>query len=123
MTHNRFFEGNHTAEFIVSMANGHRSVEIANVVVTDPTDAGTILEMSGTDYIPLSGPTATPAAILVTPATASEPEQTILVRDAEVLPSSLVYPDGATDAEKDTINTALGDELDVRVRPHGTIVT
>lgn len=117
------FESTFTAEFIVSQASGKRSFKAANVVVTEATDAGTLLAFDAAtgDYSPMALD-GTPAGILTTPATVENPNQTVFVRDGEVLVSSLIHPEGATAEQIATANTALED-LNIYVRTNGIVVT
>lgn len=109
-------EGFHTAEFLVSEAEGHRSRDTGTVrnASADDWPAGTILgiESSGGNYIrhdtSASDGSEDEKGILFEDVLAGETvERTIIVRDAEVNKNHLTYEDAATDNEKTATDAAL----------------
>jgi hypothetical protein len=112
-----------TACFIVSeAANIYRSREQVTVAAgaAPGLEPGTILGRLTADgnYVPLNTGASTGAedvsGILFEGAIGTV-ERTVVVRDAEVNAHALIYPAGANDAAKATINAAL-DELGIIVR-------
>lgn len=106
-----FTEGRHTAEYLVSEANGMRSRE-QGVVAEDAThelEAGTVLGMVGGKYVALD-PSASStgaevaAAILYSgvDATDDDADCVVHVRDCEVDANALVWPDAIAGGEKTT---------------------
>lgn len=108
-------DGKHSADFIVSEANGYRSRSTGTVTVpAGGYEAGTILgKITATgkyvrhDSAAVDG-SETEAAILY----ANQPETgdtdaTLIIRDCEVNGSDLIYEDGADAAAITASNTAL----------------
>lgn len=109
-------EGYHTAEFLVSEAEGHRSRDVGTVQngSSDNWPAGTILGVvtSGGNYIRhdtgASDGSQNEAGILFEEVLAGETvERTIITRDAEVNKNHLTYEASATDNEKADTDAAL----------------
>lgn len=110
-----FTEGRHTAEFLVSEANGHRSREKVTVASGADLPAGTVVGKltSGGEHKAITPGTSdgaqNAAGILfkgTRTASASE-EATIIARDAEVNAAHLVWPAGISDNNRNTAIAAL----------------
>jgi hypothetical protein len=109
-------EGKHAGEFLVSKANGSRSVTTGTVVSGQNLEAGTVVGVitaSGKYAIYDAGAsdgTESVAGILYDNVNATDGDidgQVVYVRDAEVRESDLTYFDGATAGEITTANTEL----------------
>jgi hypothetical protein len=110
-----FYEGRHTAEFMVSEANGNRSREVGVLAAGEAVKAGTVLGQSDatSKYSPLN-PASTAGfenatALLYDNVPASEDDRRVVLikRDAEVKPSLLVWPDDINEADKATAMQSL----------------
>lgn len=109
-----FTEKNYDAEFVISTANGTRSVrEIEYTAPEDGSVAGTVMgQLTATDvYVPLdlggADGSETVAGILLNGADEGTAANVGFVNDGEVSQARLTYPDGATALQIITINTAL----------------
>ncbi len=110
-----FTEGRHTAEFLVSEANGHRSREAITVASGADLQAGTVVGKltSGGQYKAITPGTSDGAqnaagVLFKGTRTASATEEgTIIARDAEVNGAHLVWPNGISDGNKNTAIAAL----------------
>ena len=100
-----FTEGNYTAEFVLSEANGKRSRETVTVASGNTLVAGQVLgkvtasgKYADYDADAVDG-TETAVAVLYADcdASAADAEAVALVRDAEVYADKLVYTDKAND--------------------------
>ena len=108
-------ETRHAAEFVFSMANGGRSVESASVDATGAAlEAGTIMGLvtaSGT-YVrqDLAATDGSEVAAGICYNEIDEDfvgQETIFVRDGEVIQANLFYADGATPAQIQAADEAL----------------
>lgn len=107
-----FNEGRHTAEFLVSEANGHRSREAATVAAGAAPGlvAGTVLGVlsAGGNHVALDpgklDGSQTAAAILFEGAVGTV-QRTVIRRDAEINGEHLVWPIGINSGQK---STAIG---------------
>lgn len=94
-------EGVHTAEFLISEANGHRSREVVTIAMGEDLVAGTVLgKITANGQYVAHDPDAsdgseTAAGVLyaAVDATAAPAEAVAIVRDAEVRRSSLTCAD------------------------------
>lgn len=95
-------EARHTAEFILSEANGQRSRENGTLDTGDLA-AGTVVQLSGSKLVAFTGllatdgtPDVAAAGILIGAADATSADQAVsyLARDAEVNVNLLTYPAG-----------------------------
>lgn len=97
-------EGKHTAEFLVSEANGSRSRDVITLAeghVIKPGEVLAKLESSG-EYVPLSTAAEPPAGADVARAVSYDHADStdgvtaavVVARDAEVRASDLVWPEG-----------------------------
>lgn len=117
-----FTEGRHTAEFLISEANGHRSRSTGTVVAGSAPglQPGTVLGKvtSSGNYVILapgaSDGSQTAAAILFESAVGTV-VRTLIDTDAEVKGSALIWPSGSNAGQK---TTALGQlaALGIKVR-------
>lgn len=106
-------EGRHTAEFLVSEANGARSRDVVTILSGEVLGPGAVLGMvtASGKYVELNPGGAdgseVAAAILYegVDATAADTTRTALLRDAEVNGGEIVWPDGITGPQK---TTAIG---------------
>lgn len=109
-----FNEGRHTAEFLVSEANGYRSREVATVAAgaAPGLKAGTVLGIlsAGGNHVALdpgkSDGSQTAASILFEGAVGTG-RKTVIRRDAEVNGEHLVWPTGINIGDKNTAIAAL----------------
>lgn len=107
-------EGNHTAEFILSEANGDRSREVVTIASGNDLGAGHVLgkiTASGkyADYdADAADGTETAAAVLYADCDAStaDAEAVVIMRDAEVSAAKLVWTDKANDETAGTADLA-----------------
>lgn len=110
-----FTEGRHTAEFLVSEANGHRSREQAVIAAGVDMSAGAVLGKltSSGKYKALtpgaSDGSQTAAAILYvnTKSAAADVRATIIARDAEINGAHIVWPAGISTNNKTSAVSAL----------------
>ena len=109
---------------LVSEANGHRSREEITILDGQDLETGTVLgkvTASG-KYVQIdlgaSDGSEVAAGILWDGvfADGADADAAAHVRDAEVLGAELVYPDGASSGDIDTINAALETNLNIIVR-------
>ena len=108
-------EGRHTAEFLISDAAGHRSRDVGTLAKGNNLQAGTVLGASDSNgnYGALNTASTAgyqnAAAILydTVDATDNAAKVTVITRDAEVDGGALTFPDGITDADKQTAIDAL----------------
>lgn len=99
-----FTEARHTAEFMVSEANGYRSREQITIASGQTLEAGAVLGQitaSGeyTEYNPANvdgSETAVAICYAPTDASAAAKQATIIARDAEVAAAALTWFAGAT---------------------------
>lgn len=109
-----YTEAAHTAEFILSEANGHRSRATGTLQSGENLAAGTVLQLSGTKLVAFTGETNTSGDLLVeaegillaaTDATSGDTAVAYIARDAEVNLKLLTYPAESTAGgeEADTI--------------------
>ncbi|MEJ6845097.1 head decoration protein [Sinorhizobium fredii] len=110
-----FTEAAHTAEFILSEANGHRSRENGTLASGENLPAGTVLQDNGAGkLIAFDGDTNTAGSLVTeaagillaaTDATDGDVEVAYVARDAEVNLKLLTYPAESTAGgeEADTI--------------------
>lgn len=109
------YENRSTANFLVSEANGmYRSRDEGTVAAGAAPGllAGRILGklIAGGNFVALDTGAATGAedvSGILFEAAVGTVKRTIVVRDCEVNGAHLIYPDGATDNDKATINDAL----------------
>lgn len=105
-----FTEGAHSAEFILSEANGHRSRENGTVKSGENLAAGEVVMFDGTELVAYGAGSVTEGGIdeacgimiNAVDATDGALAGAYLARDAEVNLKLLTYPDG-TDEEANTI--------------------
>lgn len=110
-------EGIHTAEFIVSEANGSRSRDTVTLAQDNDLVAGAVLgkvSASGeyTEHDPSAADGSETAAAVLYDAVDSTGEAmpaVIIARDAEVDGALLTYIDGISQANKDDAISALAD--------------
>lgn len=108
-----FTEGRHTAEFILSEANGNRSRENGILQSGENLAAGTVLMLNGTKLVAYEVDTTGSAAkgILIdaVDATAGDTAVAYIARDAEVNGNLITGPgDTDGDAEMDASLLLLG---------------
>lgn len=120
---NILIENRHAAQFVFSMANGHRSVDEATVDATSGAlEAGTLLGLvTATSAFVRHDPAATDGSEVVAGILYNEMDdvseaQTVFIRDGEVIEANLIYSDAATPAQKTTANEELK-ALGILVRP------
>ena len=115
-------EGTHTAEFLLSEANGQRSREEVTLAANQDLEAGTVLSENGGEYFILApgaaDGTEVAEAILYGAADTTDgttAQVSIIARDAEVADADLVYPTGITAAQKTTaIDNLAAEDIFVR---------
>lgn len=105
-------EGNYSAEFVLSEANGKRSREVVTILSGENLGAGQVLgkvTASG-KYVAYNDGAATGEEVAVAvlyadcDASAADVEATVVARDAEVSAAKLVW--GAADSAAGTIDLA-----------------
>lgn len=97
-------EGRHTAEFILSEANGNRSRENGTVKSGEDLAAGTVLELDSTKLVAFAGGSVVGILIEATDASSADVPAAYLARDAEVNLHTLTYPDTTASPESDTVD-------------------
>jgi len=110
-------EGRHTAEFLVSEANGNRSRDVVTIANGAAYEPGTVLGQvtASGKYKPhaagASDGTQNAAAVLYDAADASEgdADAVIIARDAEVALGAISFASGISQANKATAIAALAD--------------
>lgn len=107
-------EGRHTAEFLVSEANGHRSREAVTVAAgaAPGLKAGTVLGTltSGGNFVilaPGAGDGSQTATGILFEAAVGTVQKTVIRRDAEVNGAHLIWPSGINSGQKTTAIAAL----------------
>ena len=102
-------ERRHTAEFMVSEAVSHRAREVKTVVGGDAPglQAGTVLGelTSGGNFVilaPAASNGSEAAAGILWEAVTGTADRTVIVRDAEVVGTHLVWPEGISEGQKAT---------------------
>ena len=116
-------ETRHAAEFVFSMANGHRSVEAVTVDATGASlEAGTIMGLvtATNTYVrqDLTASDGSEAAAGIIYNEVDEDfvgQETLFVRDGEVIEANLIYADGSTPADIQAAKDALA-ALGIHVR-------
>jgi len=93
-------EGRHTAEFILSEANGSRSRENGTVKSGETLVAGEVLKLDGSDLVS-RGASGTVVGVIIdnVDATDGAVDAAYLARDAEVNHNCLTYADSDTDGD------------------------
>lgn len=113
-------EGNHSLEFLVSEANGHRSREEAILTSGENLVAGAVLELVAGKYVEHAGatPNGNSSAILAydCDASAADAACVVIVRDAEVKQNRLTYETGSDAADIAIVNTELLSNSGIVVR-------
>jgi len=106
-------EGNHTGEFLISEANGYRSrsgPEDIQLASGNNLVAGSVVELTAGEYVPVTVGGTDPVAILyaAVDATAADTDAVFIERDAEVAEARLTYPAAVDDdAKQDAVNVRL----------------
>lgn len=120
-------EGRHAAEFLISEANGTLSRETGTLASGQDLAAGTVLQLNGAGkLVALSGDLdshgvleGTPVGILYANVDASGGDvagAVYIARDAEVLGTSLNYPDETTNGGEEATTIAGLKTLGIIVR-------
>lgn len=110
-------EGRHTAEFIVSEANGDRSREVVTIAKSGKLEAGAVLGVvtsSGKYKAHAAGAgngTENAAAVLYAPtdATDADTKAVAIVRDAEVALGAIGFASGISEPNKTAAVESLAD--------------
>lgn len=89
-------EPNHAAEFLMSEANGYRSRGEGVLASGNNLVAGSIVQLTGGEYVPVVDLDTDPVAVQYASydATSADVEGTFIVRDAEVIRARLAFPSG-----------------------------
>lgn len=117
-------ESPRNAGFILSLANGNRSLENGVLLSGENLEAGAVLGKitSSGKYVAID-PSATdgsedPAGILyaATDATDGDVAIAVVAREAEVIGDELVWPDDISTGDQETALAALEGDLRIQVR-------
>lgn len=111
MTNTVLTEGRHDDEFIISLANGDRSIETGTVAANTALEPGQIVQEVGGELTPITAVANTPVGVvrrkLEANAASTTPGQPYVARDATLLESSLTYFTGISAADQTAMNVKL----------------
>jgi hypothetical protein len=105
-------EARHTAEFILSEANGSRSREAGTLASGQDLEAGTVVMFSGANLVEYAVATANSVAgilLAATDASAGAVAVTYIARDAEVNLNLLTYPQNTDESDDEATIAGLAD--------------